>query len=120
MRLALLLGAMWLSGAVGAERPAGRPWEKDWATNAGDCVALGEIPRGVTCKLYAHGRDGFEMRIYVYEERASRYMGAEAFFEVAERLCSSLSTPVKIEFHAAKLKRNVSIQPPNCQQPIIS
>jgi len=127
MRYALLLVTLLLSVATdGADSKKqtpvekGGPWEKDWAPNAGDCVAVGEMPNGVTCKLYSHGREGFVMRIYVYEERQSRYLGAETFFDVAQRLCSSLGTPVEIYFSAGKLDRTVKVQPPNCQQPAIS
>lgn len=122
MRYALSLVTLWLSFAGGAELPRkGGPWERDWAANAGDCVAVGEMPSGVTCKLYSHGSDGFEMRIYVYEERQSKYMGAEAFFEVAMRLCSSLGTPVKIAFHAdKKLQKNIEVRPPRCEQSVVN
>jgi hypothetical protein len=120
MRLMMLLGAMWLSGAVGAERPANPPWERDWAANAGDCVALGEMPKDISCKLYSHGADGFSMTIWVYDVRQSKYFGAESFVEVAHRLCTALSTPVKVTFYVNDNKRRLTFKPPACERPVLT
>lgn len=120
MRYALLLFTLWLSVAGGAEQRDLPPWELDWAQNPGDCVGVGEMPRGVSCKLYAHGGDGFEMRIYVYEESQSRDVRVESFFDIAARLCNALETPVSIMFFAKKQERRMMVKPPSCEKPITS
>jgi hypothetical protein len=118
MRWALLLGCFVTSLLSGAERPP--PWERDWSPNAGECVAIGELPNGVTCRLFSQGANGFLMLVNVYEPKRSTYFGAEPFMAVAERLCEALNTPVRIQFYKRGERFNLLINPPACEKPVIT